>query len=409
MKVKLIYVAVSVAIATWAPATSARETVALPYIFGVAPGDTIGEATGVDTTGAGLLTVNPNININSLNDVDGGITSNINNVASILFVGNSTITGFTGTNLIRFIDITAGANATTVNFNGNVFTTAFNLSGTGTVNFNGNLNQGVVASSTNFAGDGFINIGANRLFNSAITTNTANTGTLTLNSGSSVIGAIGGANGLKRINVVGGNVSVNGAIQARQFDLGSNTLTMIGALTTNAGGIINTRLASDSVFGKIIVNGDSAINAGGVTVVPTVAGALTNGTTFRIVDAPSGTNNALVSVINNSPRYTFSGLPTTLGNVDIVLTGVAPLATLVTAPGALALAPVLDVNAPVGNDLRTVQDAIAVLPNAVAINNALAQLAPSNTNLAAPWISGQATRMFEDQWMARFDEVQNNC
>lgn len=409
MKVKLIYVAVSVAIATWAPATSARETVALPYIFGVAPGDTIGEATGVDTTGAGLLTVNPNININSLNDVDGGITSNINNVASILFVGNSTITGFTGTNLIRFIDITAGANATTVNFNGNVFTTAFNLSGTGTVNFNGNLNQGVVASSTNFAGDGFINIGANRLFNSAITTNTANTGTLTLNSGSSVIGAIGGANGLKRINVVGGNVSVNGAIQARQFDLGSNTLTMIGALTTNAGGIINTRLASDSVFGKIIVNGDSAINAGGVTVVPTVAGALTNGTTFRIVDAPSGTNNALVSVINNSPRYTFSGLPTTLGNVDIVLTGVAPLATLVTAPGALALAPVLDVNAPVGNDLRTVQDAIAVLPNAVAINNALAQLAPSNTNLAAPWISGQATRMFEDQWMARFDEVQNTC
>ena len=328
MKLKLIFAAVAAAITTWAPITSARESVALPYIFGVAPGDSVGQATGVDTTGAGLLTVNPNININTLNDVGGGITSNINNVASILFTGNSTITGFTGTNLIRFIDITAGANATTVNFNGDVFTTAFNLSGTGTVNFNGNVNQGIVAASSNFAGDGFINIGANKLFNSAITTNTANTGTLTLNGGSGVIGAIGGANGLKRINVVGGNVSVTGAIQARQFDLNTNTLTMIGALTTNVAGIINTTFASDAVFGKIVVNGNSAINAAGVTVIPTVTGALTNGTTYRIVEAPSGTNNAAVSVINNNPRYTFAGLPTSLGSVDIVLAGVAPLANI---------------------------------------------------------------------------------
>lgn len=409
MKIKLIFTAVSIAIAAWAPTSSARESVALPYIFGVAPGDSVGQATGVDTTGAGLLTVNPNININTLNDVGGGITSNINNVASILFVGNSTVTGFTGTNLIRFIDITAGANASTVNFNGDVFTTAFNVSGTGTVNFNGNLNQAIVAASTNFADDGFINVGSNSLFNSAITTNTANTGTLTLNGGSSVIGAIGGASGLKRINVAGGNVSVNGAVQARQFDLGANVLTITGALTTNAAGIINTTLASNSVFGKIIVNGNSAIDAGGVTVIPTVTGALTNGTTYRIVEAPSGTNNALVSVINNNPRYTFAGLPTTLGNVDIVLAGIAPLATLVTAPGALAIAPILDTNAAVGTDLRSIQDAIAVLPNTGAINNALQQLAPGNTNLAAPWIAGQATRMFEDQWMSRFDEIQNNC
>ena len=409
MKLKLIFAAVAAAITTWAPISSARESVVLPYIFGVAPGDSVGQTTGVDTTGAGLLTVNPNININTLNDVGGGITSNINNVASILFTGNSTITGFTGTNTIRFIDITAGANATTVNFNGDVFTTAFALSGTGIVNFNGNVNQGIVAASSNFAGDGFINIGANKLFKSAITTNTANTGTLTLNGGSSVIGAIGGANGLKRINVIGGNVSVTGAIQARQFDLDTNTLTMIGALTTNVAGIINTTFASNSVFGKIVVNGNSAINAAGVTVIPTVTGALTNGTTYRIVEAPSGTNNAAVSVIYNSPRYTFAGLPTTLGNVDIVLTNIAPLATLVTSTGALAVSPILDINAPLNTDFRLIQDAIAVLPNAASINNALTQLVPGNTNLAAPWIAGQATRMFEDQLMAHFDEVQNNC
>jgi uncharacterized protein with beta-barrel porin domain len=381
--------------------------VALPYIFGV--GDIEGQNSGIDATGAGLLTINPDVNVNTLNDVGGGITSNINNVASILFTGNSTVTGFTGTSSIRFIDITAGANATTTNFNGNVFTTQFNLSGTGTVNFNGSVNPGIVAASTNFAGDGFINIAANQLFNSALTTNTANTGTLTLNGGSSVIGAIGGANGLKQINVVGGDVSVTGAIQAQQFDLGINTLTMTGALTTNAAGTISTTLASDAVFGNIVVNGNSAINAGGVTVIPTVTGALTNGTIYNIVSAPSGTDNAVVNVINNNPRYTFAGLPTTLGNVDIQLTGVAPLATLVTAPGALAIAPILDVNAPVNSDLRTIQDAIAVLPNAAAINNALTQLAPGNTNLAAPWISGQATRMFQDHLMARMDEVQAYC
>lgn len=409
MKVKLISATVAAVIAAWAPLGSARESVALPYIFGVAPGDSVGQATGVDTSGAGLITINPNININKLNDVGGGITSNINNVASILFVGNSTITGFTGTSLIRFIGITAGANATTVNFNGNVFTTAFNLSGTGTVNFNGSVNPGIVAASTNFDGDGFINVGANQLFNSAITTNTANTGTLTLNGGSSVIGAIGGANGLKQINLVGGNATVTGAIQAQEFSLGINTLTMTGALTTNAAGVINTTFASNSVFGKIIVNGNSAINAGGVTVIPTVTGALTNGTTYRIVSAPSGTDNAVVSVINNNPRYKFAGLPTTLGNVDIRLDSVAPLATLVTAPGALAVAPILDINAPVGSDFRTIQDAIAILPNTAAINNALVQLSPSNTNLEAPWIASQATRMFEDQWMARVDEVQNHC
>ena len=409
MKTKLISAAVASVVMIWSPLIMARQTVTLPYIFGVAPGDSVGQTTGVDATGSGLLTINPNININSLNDVGGGITSSINNVASTLFVGNSTVTGFTGTNLIRFLDITAGANASTVNFNGDVFTTTFNLSGTGTVNFNGSLNPGIVAASSNFAGDGFINVGTNQLFNSAITTNTANTGTLTLNGGSRVIGAIGGANGLRQINIVGGNASVTGAIQAQQFNLGINTLTTVGALTTNAAGVINTTFASNSVFGKIIVNGNSAINAGGITVIPTVTGALTNGTTYRIVEAPSGTDNAVVSVINNNPRFTFAGLPTTLGKVDIRLVGVAPLATLVTAPAALLVAPILDNNAPVTTDLRAIQDAIAILPDAASINNSLAQLAPGTTNLAAPWVAGQTTRLFEDLWMARLDEIQDQC
>ncbi|KGK42556.1 hypothetical protein LH51_06460 [Nitrincola sp. A-D6] len=388
----------------------ARQSVALPYLFGDAPGDSVGQETGVDTAGAGLLTIRPDININSLNDVGGGIiTDSVLQDANILFEGSSTVTGFTGTSGNSFGTITAGAAATTVNFNGDVFATTFNVSGTGTVNFNGNLNFGVTAANTIFQSDGFINIGSGGQFVSAITTLTANTGTLTLGGGSLVDGAIGGANGLKQINVDGGNASVIGAVQARSFNLGTNTLNIDGALTTNAGGTISTTFASDAVFGRIVTSGSSNIDAGGITVIPTVTGALTEGTTYRIVQSPSGTDDAPVNVINNSPRYTFTGLPTTLGNVDLQLTGVAPLDSLVTAPGALAVASVLDVNAPVGSDLLSVQDAIAVLPTADAINDALAQLAPGDTNLAAPWVAAQTTRLFDDIWMAQADRTQTIC
>ena len=307
MKIKLISAAVAAAIAIWAPIGSARQSVALSGVVGAQ-----GELNGVDTTGNGTLTVGNNQNINTNNDPGGAVTSDANNTASILFQGSSTLTGFTGTALINFLNISAGAVGATVNFNGNVFATTFSVSGTGTVNFNGN-----VTSAPNFVGDGFINLGAGRTLIGAITTNTANTGTLTLNNGSNVIGAIGGASGLRQINVVGGNAAVTGAVQAQGFSLGTNTLTITGALTTNVGGTISTTLASNALFGNILPSGASNISATGITVIPTVTGVLTPGTNFRIVNGLAGTNSATVNVINTNPLYTFVGVPTTTGDVNI--------------------------------------------------------------------------------------------
>lgn len=416
MKIRLITAAVSAVLAAWAPIGMARQTVALPYIFGANPGDSVGQAYGLDTTGGALLTIHNNININSLNDVGGGITSNNNNTASLLFLGNSTITRYTGTSVIRFLDITAGANATAVNFNGDVFTTQIHHTGTGTINFNGHVNNGIVAASYIFGGDGFLNIGAGKLFNSALTTTAGdNTGTLTLNAGSSMIGAIGATSaGLKLINLVGGNAALTGAVFARSFNLGANRLTMTGALTTNAAGTIATTFSSNAVFGNIVVNGASNINAGGITVITKVRGILTSGTTYRIVSAPSGTSGAPISVINSSPRYTFIGSPTSsgttsLGNVDIVLTSITPLISLVTSPDAVVLAPVLDINASIDSDLGVILDAVTDLPDASAINSALVQFAPANTNLAAPLIAAQATQLISDTWLARLDEIQTMC
>jgi len=398
MKIRLLCLSVAAVMAAWATPGVAREAVAVPGVVGAA-----GELDGVDTTGNATLTVGNNQNINTNNDPGGGFRTNANLQGSILFLGNSTVTGSTGQPGVSYLNLSAGAAGATVNFNGPIFSSTLNVSGTGTLNFNGNVTGAPV-----FAADGFINLGGGRLLTGAITTNTANTGTLTLNGGSSVTGAIGGANGLKMINVAGGNASVTGAVQAQGFTLGTNTLTITGALTTNAGGTIATTLAGDAVFGRIIA-GTSNINAGGITVIPTVTGVLTNGTTFGIVNAPAGTIGAVVNVQNNNPRYTFTGSPTVTGDVNIQLTGVAPLAALVVAPAAAAVAPILDVNAAPGSDLLVVQNAIAVLTSAAAINDALVQLAPGNSNIAAPLVAARVTQQFEDLWMARVGEIQDLC
>jgi len=396
MKITLISAAIASVIATWAPISAARETVVLSGVVGAE-----GVLNGVDTTGPGTLTIGNNQNININNDLGGALTSNANDTASLVFLGNSTVTGFTGTNLIRFLNLSAGAVGSTVNFNGDVFATTSNVSGTGTINFNGN-----VISAPVFAGDGFINLAAGRSLTGAITTNTANTGTLTLNGGSSVTGAIGGASGLKQINVVGGNAAVTGAVQAQGFSLGTNTLTITGALTTNVGGTIQTSLASSSLFGNIQPSGASNISATGITVIPTVTGVLTPGTNFRIVNGLAGTIGATVNVINTNPLYTFVGVPTTTGDVNIRVV----LAPALASPTAnAAAASILGFTALAGSDLLTVQNAIVTLPNAAALTNALSQLSPNSTSLAAPWVAGQATHLFEDIWRARVDEIQDVC
>lgn len=397
MKTRLISAAVAAVISMWAFPALARETVALPGVVGPQ-----GILYGIYTTGPGTLSVGAQ-DINTNNDLGGAITSDAAATAIVSFGASSTVTGFTGTVGSEFLRIDAGAPAATVNFNGDVFSQTFNLTGTGTVNFNGD-----VRSAALFAADGLINLGSGRTLTGAITTATANTGTLTLNGGSTVVGAIGGASGIKQINVVGGNAAITGAVQTSGLNLGTNTLTVVGALTTNPGGTVFTTIASDSVFGNVTAN-TSLINAAGITVIPTVTGVVTSGTNFKIIDAPTGTIGAPVLVTNNNPRFIFAGVPTTTGDVNILLASQVPLVDLVTSPGAIAVAPILDVITPPGSDLADVQDAIAVLPDKAAIDQALTQLAPGTTNLAAPWVAGQTRQMFEGMWMSRMDEIQDYC
>jgi hypothetical protein len=127
-------------------------------------------------------------------------------------------------------EIFAGNANSTVNFLGPVFATTLQVTGTGAVNFNsGSIN----ITALNYAADGVIGLAPNTTVIGALTTTAgANTGTLNLGGGAILDGAVGGAVGLKAINVLGGSnlagvsASITGAVNAYVFSLGTNTLNV---------------------------------------------------------------------------------------------------------------------------------------------------------------------------------------
>jgi outer membrane autotransporter protein len=426
---KLLFIPVfGSAVAALSPQVMAREIVVLPGV--VSP---VGVVSGVDTQGPGILSVGSQ-NINTSNDAGGAITSTAADTASIVFSGSSTVTGFVGATGTTFLNIAAGANASTVTFTGPVYSTTFSVSGSGTVNFNGGFTSNS-GSTMDFAGDGFITVGAGQTVKAAITNSAgASTGTLTLNGGSVLDGAVGAASGLKNINVNGSSL-ITGEVNAATYTLGTNTLNVAGAFTIPVAGVINTTIFSPSVYGKIVPVGNSTIgNALQINV--TVTGPIANGTSFNIVDATSGTNGSTVIATDNTTRYLFSAAPTANGRVvitttqvpliDVVTPPVVP--PVVTPPGTpvppvvppvipppavtpqvpVIIAPVIDA-LPVTPTTDPVLTAITLLPTAAEVVNALAQLGPGTANFASPRVAFRATQRFQDLWAAHMEKAQELC
>jgi outer membrane autotransporter protein len=418
-----------------------------------------GVTSGVSMTGqggGGTLLVGtlggPQMDIFTNNSSGGTVTNPLlravstdtSSQSNIVFNSSSNVygaLGITNPGGPFFLNINGGNNGTAVNFNGGLFGTITTVSGTGALNFN---NGATNISATNFAGNGTISLAANTKLIGALTTNTANTGTLILGSGSALTGAVGGATGLKAINVVGGNntagasASISGAVDAYAFNLGTNTLNVGGALTIanqSTTGVINTTLASASVYGNIKSVGASNL---GPTLLVNVAvpqaAFFAVGTQFTIVQAGSGTNGSVVTVVNDptNPLYTFSATPlagTVAGQVVIQTTGipltvpVAPPAGVVLPPAQVVAAPIVPAliaaaaaapapapapvgpapatpapatPAPVSDLLTTVLPAINAISDAPTVVNAIAQLAPSTSALAASQVTFEGTRAFQN-------------
>ncbi|MDB5686710.1 MAG: hypothetical protein JWR77_1299 [Rhizorhabdus sp.] len=488
----------AVSFGAWAPAAHAqRQTAVGP---GPIPLNAAGVTGGVDMSGSattGTLTVGvvggPAMDVYTLNNpaVAGriAISTAASSQGNVMFNSGSTVYGAIGQTQPAgpfLLAITGGNTGTAVNFMGPVFATTTNVVGTGSLNFNsGSIN----ISASNFAADGTIRLAPNTTLIGALTTTAgAQTGTLALGGGSTLDGAVGGATGLRSINVTGGSdlagvkATITGATNAYAFSLGTNTLNIGGALTIANGGpsgVINTTLASPSVYGNIRPVG--ATNLGStlainVTVSPTAY--IPVGSQFNIVQTQTGTvqsgtdGTVLGITVQNptNPLYAFKAVPaagTVAGLVTIETTRiplqvaiitppvvtppvvtppvvtppvvtppvvtppvvtppvvtppvvtppvvtppvVTPPAvvmvppTLPTLPVAAAVAPVLIAITPTP-DIIAVLAPINAFSDPVAVVNAVAQLAPSPSDGAAPLVTFAAVRQLQSLWLSRFDSV----
>ncbi len=409
-----------------------------------------GSTSGVDMSASGItgtlivgVVGGPQVDIFTLNNPVAPNTIAISTAASsqgnVTFNSSSNVFGAIGRTQPAgpfLLAIAGGNTGTVINFNGPVFATTTNVTGSGRLNFNsGSIN----ASASNFAADGTISLAPNTTLIGALTTTAgAQTGTLLLGGGSVLNGAVGGAIGLRSINVVGGSTSagvtatITGATNAYAFALGTNTLNIGGALTLANAGVINTTLASPSVFGNIRPVGTTNLGAStliNVTVAPTAF--IPVGTQFNIIQTQagtgqSGTNGSVVGItVQNptNPLYTFRAIPaagTIAGLVTIETTStpiqVALAPPVVTPPGATPLPvvplpatlPVAAAIVPVILGVTPTPDIIAVLApinalvDPVAVVNAVVQLSPSPADGAVGLVTLATTRQFQNLWQSRF-------
>jgi uncharacterized protein with beta-barrel porin domain len=440
MRIKAVRTAVIMAIAAWSPASFAQQVIngATPTALsptGVTSGVAMtGQGGGgtllVGTIGGAQSDIFTNNSANGVvtNPLLKAVSTDTSSASNIVFNSSSNVYGALGVTNPGgpfFLNINGANNGTVVNFNGNLYGTITTVSGTGALNFNSGSTN---ITATNFAANGTIALAANTTLIGALTTSAANSGTLTMGGGSALTGAVGGATGLKAINVVGGsntagvNASISGAVDAFAFNLGTNTLNIGGALTVanqTAAGVISTTLASPTVYGNIRPVG--ATNLGSTLLinvaVPQTA-FLPVGTQFNIVQTAagttqSGTNGSVVVVVNDptNPLYTFSAVPvagTVAGQVTIQTTGtpltvpiapppgvVLPPNTVVAAPLVPALVAASGISPGSSDFLTNVLPAINALSNAGAVVNAIAQLAPSSSALGASEVTFEGTRAFQ--------------
>ena len=356
------------------------------------------------------------------------VSTDASSLSNIVFNSSSNVfgaLGITNPGGPFFLNINGGNNGTVVNFNGNLYGTITTVSGTGSLNFNRRLNQ--------YNGHEFLRgrhdkrSAPNTTLIGALTTNTANTGTLqSLGGGSVLTGAVGGAIGLKAINVVGGSntagvsASISGAVNAYTFSLGTNTLNIGGALTIanqTASGVINTTLASSDGLRQHQTGRRPPIWSRRCLInvaVPQTA-FFPVGTQFNIRQTQARhcskrvRNGSVVTVVNDptNPLFTFSAVPaagTVAGRVTIQTTGI-PLTAVVTPPAGVVLPPVQVIAAPIVPALlaaaaaapaaATPSDLVSnILPAINAISNApfavvtaVAKLAPSNSALGASQVT----------------------
>lgn len=374
-----------------------------------------GQLNGVLFTAGGVtLDVggNPGIqNVNTNNNTAGIVTSDASdNITFSITSGTSVVNGTVGVGGGGAINVMTGAAGTsTIIFNGPVITSTTNI-GSGTMQFN----NSAVASPLTFTADGTLIISGDQIFTGAVDAGAANTGTLTLGSASQLNGGVGGTAALNQVNVLQGSAGISGTLQATNFSLNTNTLSLVGALTLPVNAAINTTINSNAVFGKVNAGThNDSIAAPVVTVNASVpAGALlTPGAPIFVVSAGAGSSGVPVLVTSNNPRYTFTGLNLN-GNIEIFPT-LIPSAAIVTNPIAGVVGSVMDslvgiAAANPGTDLAfVVSELLTLTPD--ALENALLQISPASGLVGVAREGFNTTRQFQRVWLEHLQRNRYYC
>ncbi len=238
--------------------------------------------TGVD--GQATLAVNQG-------DVNGPVSTAINGQGAFTLVGGTqTVTGQIGAPSKSLATVNAGANASSATLIGDVFATYLNVTGTGTVNLNGNF----TGTSISYKADGTVRLAHDKTLHGVVINDTASptvaSGTFTFEqSGSMAMGRDIGASGasLKRVNIgaVGG-VSA-GTVTTDTIWATNTTINNDSTLNVREGKDINGAVttATDNT-GTLIMKGGvqsvtGAVGTAGVGLATVTAGFGGATTTFN--------------------------------------------------------------------------------------------------------------------------------
>ncbi|MBF0511978.1 MAG: autotransporter domain-containing protein [Candidatus Omnitrophica bacterium] len=259
-----------------------------------------GISAGVSFTGQGTnestLTVGDGVNVNTSNNTS-GIVTDINGKGNITFAGTSTVSGNVGSSGALLDVITDSNPSAVLTFKNNVYCTS--ISSTGTIVLDGTLyvtggGLNVASVTTGSAGLVFIQGNSTPIFAS---------GTVTLIGSSTIL--ISGVTSYNLDHLETGSFS-QGSTNIVQ--LGTHTLTVLGAYSLGSGSELDVTIANASRIGHVLsLNTGSTVSSTAVVSVQ-VDSYIPNGARFNIVNASGSFGvNVPGTITSTDPRVKFTG------------------------------------------------------------------------------------------------------
>jgi len=276
--------------------------------------------------GEGTLAIGSGVN---LTFGGGGISLQNANLATLDFLGNSTVVGQVGAPAAGLVlagstpgDIRAGANGTTVNFGGKVYVsgTTFHVIGTGTVNFADDLVGPLV-----YEANGTVNFNDTKRVVGVVTTTNDDQGVLNYLGGTTLAGSIGTA--AERLRSVSFHTDATQASSAQS--LGHDIFavdTIIG--NTGAGTTTVATLTSSIHLGTDVTLADAS-----TTLYTSGAQTLVGGTSVDFVHTKNANGTLTLGTIS---RSTFNDSLTTNGATLGFAVAATPFTTLAGNNGLVA-------------------------------------------------------------------------